>query len=236
MNSCLKLLPPARNSNHIFNRIINKIPMIEVRIKNFFNYLQMQGEKLEIAIKFIAWSCWRCSASHVTLPTFISRLKKKHTGKIIMIILHNIYGQWWQRGEKKFAKIIPASWDIYHLVDINYSFSYGFLSVVVIVFDSRCILRAQRLSISLLRLSVYLFLYASISWYGEKKSEKKINHVINFDISACERCEIQQWPNTICLLRDLVCWERINWRPTHTYCKQRTAINEWVEKKPTVTD
>lgn len=59
-----------------------------------------------------------------------------------------------------------------------------------------------RLPIFFLLLSLGHVYNVSISWYGEiRKKNLKINHVINFYISMLrERCEIQQWPNTICLL------------------------------------
>lgn len=90
------------------------------------------------------------------------------------------------------VKILPASWDVYHFVDINYSFSYGFLSVAVIVFDG-LIQKRGSLSLSLslclvLRAWTQLFFYAhnvSISVIWTKSTHtKKINHVINFYISA----------------------------------------------------
>lgn len=176
----------------------------------------------------------RCSASHVTLPTFISRLRKKNTHRENYNdhSAQHIWPMMATRG-KKFAKIIPASWDVYHLVllfifiRIPVGRCYCFRFALYFKGPTFVYFFAASLCLS------FPICFDFVIW---KKNGKKINHVINFDISACERCEIQQWPNTICLLRDLVCWERINWRPTRTYCKQRTAINEWVEKKPTVTD
>lgn len=42
----------------------------------------------------------------------------------------------------------------------------------------------------------FVYFFFSFVVFRSRDMEKfeKINHVINFYISACERCEIQQWP------------------------------------------
>lgn len=111
---------------------------------------------------------------------------------------------------KRTKQKCPNHWDNMGRISfseyINYSFSYGFLSFAVIVFNVQPLLlfflwgEFASSTIQVDSLCGCMNKIVSISWYVQNpctnRTKKLFIHVINFYINAGKRCEIQQWATT----------------------------------------